>query len=102
MDSHIETIARCTGEIVAILALMNERYPEFRSLLSFKIALSNGDELNGANIGSDVDGNDLTDLLINIQEAYASQEGDGMDFEIELNVMINKLKEGLEGNGEEE
>lgn len=101
MEPHIETIARYIGQIIAILDLMNEQYPEFKSIISFKIIINEEEEINGAGVGLAVEGGDLTDLLINISETCAKNGGEALDFEIELNVMLNKLQQGLKDNGEE-
>ena len=90
-----EEIARYVGQIVAILDIMNLKYPTFKSLISFSIEIEDGQTVQGANISNFLEGGDLQDLLINIQDAYAKSYQDGETFEVDLAYLISKLKEDL-------
>jgi len=98
MEEEDETIAKYVGQIVAILELMNQKYPSFKSLVSFQMLLSDGAYMQGASVSKYLEGEDFGNLLINIEQAYAERYNDGAEFEIDLAQLIMKLKDDVEGD----
>ena len=97
-EDEDETIARYIGQIVAILELMNEKYPGFKSLISFQLLLNDGSQMHGASVSKYLEGEDFGNLLMNIQQAYAERYNEGAEFEINLAQLIMKLKNDVEGD----
>ncbi len=97
MEERIEEIARYTGQIVAIIDMMNQEFPEFQSIFAFKILCNPQETINGANVGDKVCGADLTDFMCSITDAYASKNIEGSDFDLDLKILIEKLKSDLNG-----
>ena len=61
-----------------------------------KIEVNEIDIISGANVGNDVCGSDLTNLLCSIQDAYAGKNLEGANFDLELNVILQRLRNDLE------
>lgn len=90
-----EEVARHVGQIVAILDIMNLKYPSFKSLISFQIKIDDEQTVQGANISNFLEEGDLTELLVNVQDAYAKRYHEGADFEVDLEYLISKLKDDI-------
>lgn len=101
MDERIEELAKHTGQLVAIIDLMNQEYTEFHSIFAFKILCNENEQINGANVGSEVCGSDLTDFMCSIMDAYAIKNIEGADFDLDLKVLIEKLRKDINGDKEE-
>ena len=95
-EQGIEQIAKYTGQLCAVLDIMNAKFPEFRSIMAFQIEVNEIDIISGANVGNDVCGSDLTNLLCSIQDAYAGKNLEGANFDLELNVILQRLRNDLE------
>jgi hypothetical protein len=97
-ETEEETVARYVGQIVAILEIMNHKYPGFKSLVSFQLLLDDGAYMQGASVSKYLEGEDFGNLLINIEQAYAERYDDGTEFEIDLAKLIMNLRNDVEGD----
>jgi len=97
MDNRDQTVIGYAGQILNLVNMLNEKFPSFTAIYSFQILMDDASYLQGATVSEFADGNDLSDLMVLVQEAYSKKNPDGIEFEMDLARLINDLSDELDG-----
>jgi len=98
-ENDEERVAYYLGRVIALLSILQERYKNFNHIFTFNIFCDDNELVAGCHTSEVLDNNDINDLMYNINKHFLQKNPDGINFDKQLEDILNELR--IDSNGED-